>query len=338
VRPTSHVDRCELQFTQSAPPDPHALLTKPASHVPCASQHPAQFVGPQGGGGGAHAPLVHTSLIAAQSVQSWPFTPHVPSFVPALHLPLASQHPAQFCGPHGGVAHAPFEHTSPWLVQLTHASPFAPHAVSCVPTAHTPLMQHPLAHVVGPHVGSQKPFTHCAFAPHDWQISPALPHAAPLVPATHVLPSQHPEQFDGSQVAFCWHAPFVHCVPAVHVLQAAPFAPQSKSSLPGKQSFPTQHPLQLFASHAPIVWHTLPLHCASAPQSMHARPPKPHSAFDPPVRQVLPWQQPVHVDGLHVVDVTHLPATQCSFSPHTWQTLPAAPHALPVLPVSHRPF
>jgi hypothetical protein len=170
VSATSQVDPCWLQFVQDAPPEPHALLMKPASHVPWASQHPAQFVGPQGGGGGTHAPLVHTSLIAVQLAHAAPPVPHVASVVPALHLPLASQHPAQFCALHGGATHAPLVHTSPAAVQLEHAFPPAPHAVSCVPTAQTPLMQHPLAHVDGPQVGSHNPPMHWAFAPHDWHV------------------------------------------------------------------------------------------------------------------------------------------------------------------------
>jgi hypothetical protein len=338
VSATSQVEPCWLQFEHDAPPEPHALLMKPASHVPCASQQPAQFDGPHGGGGGTHALLVHTSLIAVQLAHAAPPLPQAASVVPALHFPVESQQPAQFCALHGGATHAPLVHTSPAAMQLAHAFPPAPHAVSCVPTAHTPLMQQPFAHVVGPHVGSQNPPTHWAVAPHDWHVWPAVPHAAPDVPATHVFPWQHPAQFVESHVAFCRHCPLVHCVPPAHVAQALPLVPQSKSSLPGKQSFPTQQPVQLAPLQAPAVWQTLPTHLACAPQSMHARPPNPHCVFDVPAMHVPPWQQPVHVDGSHFVELTHAPFTHDWPAPHSWQRFPAAPHAPTVAPPSHRPL
>jgi hypothetical protein len=325
-------------LTHTAPPEPHALLMKPASQSPCVSQQPAQFDASHFGGGGTHALLVHTSLIAVQLVQDAPPLPQIASLVPALHLPLASQHPLQFDGPQGGVVHAPLAHTSPIAVQFEHAFPPAPHAVSCEPTAQTPLMQQPFAHVVGPHVGSQKPLMHWAFAPHDWHTAPPLPHAVPAPPATHVFPWQHPVQFVGSHVAFWTHLPAVHWVAPVHVAHAAPFVPQSKSSLPGKQSLPTQHPVQLVALHVVAVWHTLPTHFARGPQAMHARPPKPHCVSEFPVMQTSPWQQPVHVDGSHFVELTHAPFTHVCPAAQTWQRLPAAPHAPTVPPSSQRPF
>jgi hypothetical protein len=338
VTPTSHVEPARRQSEHEAPFDPHAVSMKPASHVPCASQQPTQLDGPQGGGGARQTPPLHTSPIALQLVHAWPPRPHAPSPVPVTHAPVVgSQHPLQLVGPHAGAPHAPFVHCSAALVQFTHVDPFTPHAVSCVPMAHTPFTQHP-GHVAGPHVASQKPFTHVDEGPHGWHCAPPVPHAPTCVPATHVLPWQQPAQFVASHVAATTHAPPVHWVPVPHCAHATPFAPQSKSSVPGKHAFPTQHPAQLVTSHVPVVSHTLPTHDALEPQGMHVWPPNPQAPSLDPARHVLPRQHPAQFDGLHVTAVTHLPPRHSWFGPHTWQTEPARPHALGVSPEEQRPF
>jgi hypothetical protein len=136
---TSHVSPRDWQLWHAAPPEPHAVSTKPASQTPAASQHPEQLDGP-------HAAGVTQELPA----QTWP--------------PV-----------HGA-----------------HAAPPLPHAAFCVPVAHTPFSQQP-EHVPGPHVGSQKPSTHCSFDVQVAQTLPRVPHTDWVVPFTHwPEPSQQP--------------------------------------------------------------------------------------------------------------------------------------------------
>ena len=334
VSETSHVEAAFVQLVHMAPPDPHAVLMKPASHVPWVSQHPTQFAGSHWG---TQALAVHTSSLAAQSVQLAPPLPHVGSVVPAWHTPDASQHPAQFAGPHGRVMHAPFEHSSPVVVQLAHVPPPVPHAPSCDPTAHTPLTQHP-EQVPGPHVCSQKPATHCAFVPHGEHTTPPDPHSPWAVPVSQVLPSQHPEQFEGPHAALAVHEPPVHCVPVVQATHVAPSMPQSESSVPLKQLSPTQQPLQLAALHGPGVWQTLPTHEAPGAHGMHISPPKPHAPLSAPPTHVPPWQHPAQLDGSHDAAVAHPPFTHACPAVHVVHTRPDAPQSLEFVPVWQRPF
>jgi hypothetical protein len=331
--PTSHVEPAVVQSVHDAPPDPHAVFTKPASHVPWASQQPEQLAASHKG---TQALAVHASSFG-QAVQLAPPLPHAGTDVPATHVPAASQHPAQFAGPQGRVMHAPFEHSSPVVVQLEHVAPPVPHAPSCVPTAHTPLTQHP-EHVPGPHVASQNPATHCAFVPHGVHATPPAPQSADAAPLSHVLPSQHPEQFDGPHVAATAHTPPVHCVPPVHALQVSPPIPQSESSVPLKQLLPSQQPAQLAELHGPLVWQTFPTHEAPAPHAMHDSPPKPHAPSSPPPTHVPLAQHPAQLDGLHAAAVEQLPFTHACPPTHVAHARPDAPQSFPFVPVWHRPF
>lgn len=114
------------------------------------SQQPGQVLGEQGS---VQFPLAQTSLTLWQSWQESPPLPHVLSFVPGRHTPpsgSATQQPLQFCGVHGipGL-HVPRQNSLD--PQVWQAAPPWPHAVSDIPSRHTPPEQHPLGHVCGPH-------------------------------------------------------------------------------------------------------------------------------------------------------------------------------------------
>jgi len=88
-----------------------------------------------------------------QFTQALPCEPHWSLRKPALQT-LFWQQPAQFAQGGGGGAWQVWpRHSRPVAAQSWHVAPPLPHAPACVPTAHRPATQQPLAQETGPHGG-----------------------------------------------------------------------------------------------------------------------------------------------------------------------------------------
>jgi hypothetical protein len=161
-----------VQFSHCEPEKPHCWSTVPARQV-LPWQHPAQLPGPHVVGG-THPPLLHDSLLGAQSWHDAPPRPHAFADVPSRHV-SPTQHPLQFCGPHDGVSvHCWFEHTSPEPAQFWHCDPAKPHALDDVPAWQALPTQHP-GQFAGPHVGWPRhwPLTHVSpSGTQSWHVEP----------------------------------------------------------------------------------------------------------------------------------------------------------------------
>jgi hypothetical protein len=208
------------------------------------------------------ADVSHVSPSELQFAHVTPFWPHCVLRKPAWQTPVASQHPGQFCGVHVTFGtHLPPLHVAFCCVQSTHVTPLVPHALSCVPTAHTSPAQQPLGHVAGLHFGGGGP--HVPFeqtSPSDvqsWHVCPLTPHALSPLPTAQTFPEQQPVgQFCGLQSVGGTHLPpGPHVRPlAAQFMHCAPLVPHALSPVPPKQRPPLQHPFgHVVASHC-VFW------------------------------------------------------------------------------------
>jgi len=227
------------------------------------------------------------------------------------------------------------------VVQLEHATPLAPHAVSMKPASQTPVAsQQPVQLAALQTVELLHAFA-VQVAPlgQTVQAAPPPPQTLVVVPAWQTpLMSQQPLQLPGPQAAASgpWQKPNWQVLFAGQVVHAMPPKPQLEFVSPVTQVLPWQQPKghvpgpQGGATHAPLV------HVSSAAQSAHALPPVPQAEVLVPVTHSLLMQQPLgHVVGLQLVTAcSQRPAAalQVKFVGHASQFAPPVPHALLALP------
>jgi hypothetical protein len=169
-----------------------------------------------------------------------------------MQVPVASQHPAQFAGPHTAQPALSEQYWPPAHdAQLT---PAVPHAPGVVPGWHTPAeSQHPLQ--LAGLQGTHPRLMHFNGAPHEEQVAPPVPQATSDVPGWHVPEEsqQPPEHVAGPQRP---QTPLAHIVPPVQFAHAAAPEPQAALKVPRWQ-FPaaSQQPAQVSASHGTASSH-----------------------------------------------------------------------------------
>jgi hypothetical protein len=101
-KPPLHVSPKARQSLHACPPNPQAVSDAPGAHIPPAQQ-PGQLPGPQLVP--LQKPFWHVAPKPHRS-QRCPLRPQAKSSVPPRQFPNRSQHPPQFCGPHGEGTHA----------------------------------------------------------------------------------------------------------------------------------------------------------------------------------------------------------------------------------------
>jgi hypothetical protein len=311
------------QTAHVLPPEPHSPCVVPPWQTPVVSQQPAQLSelhwllnwqmpppkNPPSTGSGPGGPGkklgLHTEL-PAQTRHCSPPLPHCEFVSPGWHVPVLSQQPSQFWGPHPPPSPAeqnPLLQLRP-ATQSEHANPVMPHALDVLPGKQVLPSQQP-AQFCGPHppastISWQKPPGQTLPAGHAVQAWPPNPHAVVVSPATHTLPWQQPGQLSGPHApeSNCiWQKPPWHVVPAGQSVHACPPTPHAVGEPPPAHvPFAAQHPLQLLGLHGGTV-HFPPVHVSPAGQVVHAAPPIPQPPTPVPVEHSLPLQQPMQFEG-----------------------------------------
>ncbi len=358
---------CIVQSSHFAPETPQAVSMKPASHKPDPSQHPVQFAGPQVLDA-THVPIALQVELAGQTEQTLPPAPHCPCVVPPWQTPVASQQPAQFCGPQlllnwqippkpkpastgpgpGGGKPKPVQLELP--THTMHCSPLLPHALVLSPGWQVPVSSQQPPQFCGPQPppspAEQKPLLQFRPGGQGVHCCPPSPQAWALPPVTHVLPSQHPLQFWGPHVPLSmmgWQKPFGQTSLGGQTLHCPPPKPQPLVVKPPMHTLFRQQPPQFWGPQAPasnVGWQNPPWQAVAGGQTPQAWPPTPHAVDEPPPRQTgtgeLPEipQHPLQFDGPHG-GTSHFPPAHVSFGGQTLQAPPPRPHPPTLVPVRH---
>ena len=191
------------------------------------------------------------------------------------------------------------------LLQLAHAPPPVPHALTEVPERQTFSEQHPVGQVVALQVELEThwvPLQACPL-PQVAHAPPPAPHALVVRPGWQTPPSQQPSgQVVALHVEPPLHRPALHVCPLAHTPQVAPLPPHAEVAVPTWQTLPWQQPSGQFSGLQVEPPEQRPLlQVWPAPQALHVAPPAPQVVVVRPVSQRLPLQQPWQLLALQVL-------------------------------------